>query len=65
VAAGRLGTELVLEGDAGKLQAGLAGNLIVSAFLIRERPAADGRPARTLRLPLGVLPAVPFEVVKP
>ena len=65
VSARRLGTELVLEGDAAKLKAGLEGNLIVSAFLLRERPASDGKPAKTLRLPLGVLPAVPFEIVEP
>lgn len=64
VSAKRLGTELVLEGDAGKLKPGLQGNLIVGAFLLREQPAAEGKPARVRRLPLGVLPAVPFEVVE-
>jgi len=61
----RLTTDLVLAGDAGKLEAGLRGNLIVSAFLVREQPATEERPARVVRLPMGVLPAMPFEVVEP
>jgi len=63
VAGKALTSELVLEGDADTAKAGLRGNLIVSAFLVQEQPATDERPANVRRIPLGVLPAMPFEIV--
>ncbi len=58
------GAEIVLESDASKVKPGLAGNLIVAAFSNRTPPAAAGktRPNRR-QVTLGVLPAIPFEVV--
>ena len=60
----RQGTEIVLKCDAAKVQPGLKGNLIVNAFAVRsggtstENPRPRGRPT-----PLGMLPAIPFEIV--
>jgi hypothetical protein len=60
------GTEIVLQSDAAKVKPGLKGNLIVNAFTMRSPAAAPGKaPAAPRRLPLGTLPALPFEVVKP
>jgi hypothetical protein len=59
-------TEIVLECDAAKAKPGLKGNLIISLTAERTAPAANGRPqAARQRVPLGTLPAVPFEIVKP
>lgn len=49
--------ELILKADAEKSKAGLSGNLIVEIF------AEGGSGGR--RRPVGVLPAIPFEVVRP
>jgi hypothetical protein len=60
----RQGTEIVLKCDAAKQKPGLKGNLIVNAFAVRsegtskEKPQPRGRPT-----PLGMLPAIPFEIV--
>ncbi len=43
---------------------GAEDNLIVEAFTEREVPGRDGRPAQTRRVSLGVLPAIPFQVVR-
>ena len=56
------GVELALASDASKVKAGVRGNLIVTISAERK-PAADSRPQARQRIPLGVLPAVPFEVV--
>ena len=56
---------LVLQADAEKVQPGLKGNLIVDAFLVRQVTPKDGTSkTRTRRVPLGVLPAIPFEIAQ-
>jgi hypothetical protein len=58
------GAELALACDASKTKTGVRGNLIVT--ISAERKAtADARPQARQRIPLGVLPAVPFEIVAP
>ncbi|MBE3071185.1 MAG: hypothetical protein IMZ66_13200 [Planctomycetes bacterium] len=59
------GTEIVFQCDA-KAKPGLKGNLIVNAFA-PPPAAAAGKPAAAnpRRAPLGVLPAIPFEIVSP
>ncbi len=56
----RDGVDIVLRVDA-KAKAGLKGNLIVDAFMERAPPNAPQSARR--RVPLGTLPAIPFEVV--
>jgi hypothetical protein len=57
-------TEIALQCDATKVKPGLKGNLIVNVFAERQPPAASGRPqANRQRVPLGTLPAIPFEIV--
>ncbi len=58
------GSEIVVQCDAAKAKAGLKGNLIISILGERQPPPgnAAARPA-VQRVPLGVLPAVPFEIV--
>lgn len=51
---------LVIEVDAAKIKPGLAGNLIVKAFIQRTDVTL---PANKRRVPLGALPAIPFEIV--
>ena len=59
----RTGVAVVLRADPSKATPGAAGNLILDAFLQRRppttAPAARGRPAR---VPMGCLPAIPFEI---
>jgi hypothetical protein len=62
------GTELVLQCNAAKIKPGLKGNLIVNISAERPLPPAQAqaRPqaaAARQRVPLGVLPAIPFQVV--
>jgi hypothetical protein len=58
------GTEIFVRCDGAKAKVGLQGNLIVDISGERTPPAAGGRPAGARqRVPLGTLPAVPFEVV--
>jgi len=57
--------EIVLQSDAAKTRLGLRGNLIVEVS--GERTPAPGNQkakASRQRIPLGVLPAIPFEIVK-
>ncbi len=56
------GTELIIACDPAKIKAGLRGNLIILAYA-EKAPSADAK-AKTNRprLPIGALPAVPFEV---
>ena len=57
--------EIVLQCDAAKAKTGLKGNLIISISAERTPPAANGRPQpNRQRVPLGTLPAIPFEIVK-
>jgi hypothetical protein len=60
----RGGVAIRLGTDAGKVQPGLKGNLIVDAFLERTVNSKDGN-RRIRRQPLGVLPAIPYEIVRP
>jgi len=55
------GVSLVLRVEGGKAKPGLKGNLIVDAF--REAPGQPGNGNRR-RIPLGTLPAIPFEVLE-
>jgi len=48
-----------------KVKPGLAGNLIVEASAIKRTAASDPHPENKRPNPLGILPAVPFEVVQP
>ncbi len=57
-------TNLVLQSDAAKTKPGLRGNLIVEVSGERTPAAKAGKPkGNRQRIPLGVLPAIPFEVV--
>ncbi len=56
------GMDLVLQSDAAKTKPGLRGNLIVEVSGERA-PGAGKAKANRQRIPLGVLPAIPFEVV--
>ncbi len=49
------GLAILLRADATKAKPGLKGNLIVEAF-------AEGAVNSSRRLPLGTLPAIPFEI---
>jgi hypothetical protein len=57
---------LTLHADAGKVKPGLTGNLIVDAFTEKTiDPSGDVKqPANKRRVPLGTLPAIPFEIIK-
>jgi hypothetical protein len=59
------GLTMLIASDAAKVKPGLAGNLIVNASAQPRIPATGStRPAASQRrIPLGVLPAIPFEVV--
>ncbi len=57
-------TDFVLQSDAAKTKPGLRGNLIVEVSGERAPGAAAGKAkANRQRVPLGVLPAIPFEIV--
>jgi hypothetical protein len=56
------GTQIVLKADAAKAKKGAKGNLIIDAVLDRPADAKNGKPANRQRVPLGSLPAVPFEI---
>jgi hypothetical protein len=61
-------TEITLHSDAKKIKPGAKGNLIVNVLAKRpQQPARTGGPARGNQSPppLGVLPAIPFEIVSP
>ena len=60
------GVTLVLRADAEKAEPGLKGNLIVDVSIERSFSRGPGKPkAPKRRVPVGVLPAIPFEVVAP
>jgi hypothetical protein len=60
------GAALVFQSDSGKVKPGQRGNLIVLAFANRPAPETEGKPrANPRRVPLGALPAIPFEIVAP
>ncbi len=56
------GGTIVLKADT-KAKPGTRGNLIVDAFMVRQ-PGAGARPrqAQARRVPIGCLPAIPFEI---
>ncbi|MFB3891641.1 MAG: hypothetical protein ACE15C_06410 [Phycisphaerae bacterium] len=63
-----LSSEIMLACDAAKAKPGLKGNLIVNMLLAPRMPATTSAPARPVsqrRIQVGVLPAIPFEVVSP
>ena len=60
---GRQGTQILLNCDAGKIKPGLKGNLIVNAFALKSPETAKKSPSRGRPTPLGMLPAIPFEIV--
>ena len=57
------GPSLMLRADAGKVKPGLKGNLIVEAFMERVPNPGEKKQKANRRMPLGVLPAIAFEVV--
>ncbi len=58
------GVAIVLRAEPGKVKPGLKGNLIVEAFTEGvANPKGNQQKAAVRRVPLGTLPAVPFEVV--
>jgi hypothetical protein len=59
VSVDRDGTQIVLSADAKAVKPGLKGNLIVEAFIER----GGGKGGNTQRVPVGTLPAIPFEIV--
>jgi hypothetical protein len=60
VAQSRTGLEVTLKADA-KVKPGLKGNLILEAYVERN---VNAKQAARRKQPLGMLPAVAFEVVK-
>lgn len=57
--------KLQLQSDREKIEAGSSGNLIVEAFTERPGRNQKGKSAgKKKRISLGVLPAVPFEIVR-
>ena len=63
----RDGVEIVLQTDAAKVKPGLKGNLIINGYVPRpaETNAAKPKANSNQRLPLGALPAIPFEIIPP
>ena len=60
------GLALLLKADGDALRTGFADNLIVEAFTEAAGAKQDGKAAKKKqRVSLGVLPAIPFEVVQP
>ncbi len=57
------GTEIHFAADKKETPLGLKGNLIVKAFVIRKEEADQKTRARGRPIPLGILPAIPFEIV--
>jgi hypothetical protein len=63
----RDGVEIVLQTDAARVKPGLKGNLIINGYAPRpEEPgAAKPKANNNQRMPLGALPAIPFEIIPP
>ncbi|MFH1574270.1 MAG: hypothetical protein ABIG68_09820, partial [Acidobacteriota bacterium] len=60
------GLALLLKADGDAIQAGFADNLIVEASVVREIPGRGGQgETQKQRVSIGVLPAIPFEIVEP
>ncbi len=60
----RDGVAIILRADADKVKAGLKGNLIVDAYMERAANPGTTPQAARRRVPLGTLPAIPFEIVE-
>lgn len=61
----RSGLTLVVKVDPAKVKEELRGNLLVDAILERTPPPVEGKPpGNKQRIPIGTLPAIPFEVSK-
>jgi len=65
VSSDRLATEIVLAGDDEKARPGLQGNLIVNVFLTPKPRQSENQNRARRRVPIGSLPAIPFEIVEP
>ncbi len=63
----RDGVEIVLQTDAARVKPGLKGNLIINGYAPRpvEPGAAKPKANNNQRMPLGALPAIPFEIILP
>jgi hypothetical protein len=63
----RDGVEIVLQTDAAQVKPGLKGNLIINGYAPRpvEPGAAKPKGNQNQRMPLGTLPAIPFEIIPP
>jgi hypothetical protein len=63
----RDGVEIVLQTDAAIIKPGLKGNLIINGFVPRpaETNATKPKANNNQRMPLGALPAIPFEIIPP
>jgi len=60
----RRGMKIVFKCDASKIKPGLKANLIVNAFAVKSDENSTSTPQRRSRpTPLGMLPAIPFEVI--
>lgn len=57
-------TEVIFECDAGKLKPGLKGNLILNAYAGKRDSSAKKNAVSIRRTPMGMLPALPFELVE-
>jgi len=61
---GREGTEIVLQTDRAGVKPGLKGNLIANAYAAKaQEPGREQSQGGRRRIPLGMLPAIPFEIV--
>jgi hypothetical protein len=59
-------TTLVVQADGEKIKPGVRGNLVIRAFAERGPQSAGNATAQNKRrIPLGALPAVPFEITAP
>lgn len=61
---GRDSVEVVIACDASKIKGPLEGNLILQTISERNMPAKKGAAARVQRNGIGVVPAIPFEVIE-
>jgi hypothetical protein len=61
----RDGVEIVLQTDATKVKPGLKGNLIINGYVPRPAETNTAKPKanNNQRMPLGALPAIPFEII--
>ncbi len=59
------GLAFLLEADGDALETGYADNLIVDVSLIKNLPRRGQKGKQKRRITIGVLPAIPFEIVEP